>query len=82
MGEVGVAVVAPAAVDIVGISNFVTFLENTQDYRREVRRPEYGDERDPEMRAHLERISPNRHTDRMTAPLFVAQASMEFPSGA
>jgi len=62
-----------AAVDIVGISNFVTFLENTQDYRRDLRRPEYGDERDPEMRAHLERISPNRHVDRMTSPLFVAQ---------
>ena len=46
-----------AAVDIVGISNFVTFLENTQDYRRDLRRVEYGDERDPEMRAHLEAIS-------------------------
>ena len=39
-----------AAVDRFGISNFVTFLENTQDYRRELRRLEYGDERDPEMR--------------------------------
>jgi dipeptidyl aminopeptidase/acylaminoacyl peptidase len=46
-----------AAVDIVGISNFVTFLENTQDYRRDLRRVEYGDERDPAMRAHLERIA-------------------------
>jgi dipeptidyl aminopeptidase/acylaminoacyl peptidase len=47
-----------AAVDIVGISSFVTFLENTQDYRRDLRRVEYGDERDPAMRAHLEKISP------------------------
>jgi dipeptidyl aminopeptidase/acylaminoacyl peptidase len=62
-----------AAVDIVGISNFVTFLENTQDYRRDLRRVEYGDERDPEMRAHLERISPNRNADKITTPLFVAQ---------
>ena len=62
-----------AAVDIVGISNFVTFLENTQDYRRDLRRAEYGDERDPEMRAHLLSISPNRHVDKMTVPLFVAQ---------
>ena len=62
-----------AAVDIVGISNFVTFLENTQDYRRDLRRVEYGDERDPAMRAHLERISPNRHADKITTPLFVAQ---------
>ncbi|MCH7665957.1 MAG: S9 family peptidase [Acidobacteria bacterium] len=62
-----------AAVDIVGISNFVTFLENTQDYRRDLRRVEYGDERDPAMRAHLEKISPNRHADKITTPLFVAQ---------
>ncbi len=61
------------AVDIVGISNFVTFLENTQDYRRDLRRVEYGDERDPEMRAHLEKISPNNNAEKITAPLFVAQ---------
>jgi dipeptidyl aminopeptidase/acylaminoacyl peptidase len=62
-----------AGVDVVGISNFVTFLENTQDYRRDLRRVEYGDERDPEMRAHLEAISPNNNAERITAPLFVAQ---------
>ena len=62
-----------AAVDIVGISNFVTFLENTQDYRRDLRRVEYGDERDPQMREHLERISPSNNADKITAPLFVAQ---------
>ncbi len=62
-----------AGVDIVGISNFVTFLENTQDYRRDLRRPEYGDERDPKMREFLESISPNRHAHKITAPLFVAQ---------
>ncbi len=62
-----------AAVDIVGISNFVTFLENTQAYRRDLRRAEYGDERDPAMREHLEAISPNRHVDKITVPLFVVQ---------
>ena len=62
-----------AAVDIVGISNFVTFLENTQDYRRDVRRPEYGDERDPEMRAHLEAISPNNNVEKISVPLFIVQ---------
>ncbi len=62
-----------AAVEIVGISNFVTFLENTQDYRRDLRRVEYGDERDPQMRAHLNLISPNNNADRITIPLFVAQ---------
>ena len=62
-----------AAVDIVGVSNFVTFLENTQDYRRDLRRVEYGDERDPEMRAHLEKIAPSNNAERLTVPLFVAQ---------
>ena len=62
-----------AAVDIVGISSFVTFLENTQDYRRDLRRVEYGDERDPEMRAHLEKISPVNNVGRISVPLFVVQ---------
>ncbi len=62
-----------AGVDIVGISNFVTFLENTEDYRRDLRRVEYGDERDPVMRAHLESISPSNHPEKITAPLLVVQ---------
>lgn len=62
-----------AGIDIVGISNFVTFLENTQDYRRDRRRAEYGDERDPAMREFLTRISPRTNSDRITIPLFVAQ---------
>lgn len=62
-----------AAAEIVGISNFVTFLENTESYRRDLRRPEYGDERDPEMRAFLERISPSNHAHRIQVPLLVAQ---------
>ncbi len=62
-----------AAVDSLGISNFVTFLENTQDYRRELRRIEYGDERDPQMRAFLEDISPLNNVDKIKIPLFVQQ---------
>ena len=62
-----------AAVDIVGISSFVTFLENTQDYRRDLRRVEYGDERDPAMRAHLEKISPLNNVEMITVPMFVVQ---------
>jgi dipeptidyl aminopeptidase/acylaminoacyl peptidase len=60
-------------IDIVGISNFVTFLERTETYRRDLRRVEYGDERDPEMRKFLESISPLNHADRITKPLFVVQ---------
>ena len=62
-----------AVVDRVGISNFVTFLEGTQDYRRDVRRREYGDERDPGMRAFLESISPLNRVDAIRAPVLVAQ---------
>ena len=62
-----------AAVDQFGISNFVTFLENTQDYRRELRRIEYGDEREPEMRAFLQSISPLNNVDKIKVPLFVQQ---------
>lgn len=62
-----------AAVDVVGISNFVTFLENTQEYRRDLRRREYGDERDPDMRAFLESISPLNHAERIDVPLLVVQ---------
>jgi dipeptidyl aminopeptidase/acylaminoacyl peptidase len=60
-------------IDNVGISNFVSFLENTQDYRRDRRRQEYGDERDPEMRAHLERISPLNNVERIEVPMFIIQ---------
>jgi dipeptidyl aminopeptidase/acylaminoacyl peptidase len=60
-------------VDIVGISNFVTFLNNTEDYRRDLRRVEYGDERDPEMREFLNSISPTTNAHKITKPLFVVQ---------
>jgi len=60
-------------VDIVGISNFVTFLNNTQDYRRDLRRVEYGDERDPEMNKFLNSISPTTNAHKITKPLFVVQ---------
>lgn len=62
-----------AGVDVVGISNFVTFLENTEEYRRDFRRLEYGDEREPETRAFLESISPLNHADRIDTPLLVVQ---------
>lgn len=62
-----------AAVDVVGISNFVTFLKNTKDYRRDLRRVEYGDERDPKMRDFLEEISPNNNVEKIKVPMFVIQ---------
>lgn len=58
-------------IDMVGIANFVTFLENTRDYRRDLRRAEYGDESNPDMRAFLQDISPLTHVDRINAALLV-----------
>ena len=58
------------ALPIVGMSNLVTFLEHTEAYRRDLRRAEYGDERDPPMRAYLEKIAPMNHLDAMHKPIF------------
>lgn len=60
-----------AGLEVVGITNFVTFLENTQAYRRNLRRREYGDERDPEQRAKLEEISPLGRAGEIDLPLMV-----------
>ncbi|MBD2356853.1 S9 family peptidase [Tolypothrix sp. FACHB-123] len=60
-----------ASIDIVGISNFVTFLEKTEGYRRDLRRVEYGDERDPKMREFLLKISPVNNASSIKKPLFV-----------
>lgn len=62
-----------AGAEIVGISNFVTFLKNTNPYRRDLRRVEYGDERDPKMAEFLESISPTTNAHKITKPLLVAQ---------
>lgn len=64
-----------AGVDMVGIANFVTFLENTSAYRRDLRRAEYGDERDPAMRELLTRISPVTNAGRIRSALFVAHGA-------
>lgn len=61
------------SIDVVGISNFLTFLQNTESYRRDLRRVEYGDERDPAMREFLQRISPLTNAARIKKPLFVVQ---------
>ncbi|MEM1087234.1 MAG: prolyl oligopeptidase family serine peptidase [Pseudomonadota bacterium] len=60
-------------VNIVGISDFKTFLENTKGYRRDLRRAEYGDERDPEIAAFFEEISPLGNADKINKPIFIIQ---------
>jgi dipeptidyl aminopeptidase/acylaminoacyl peptidase len=62
-----------AGIDVVGISSFVTFLDNTQDYRRDLRRAEYGDEREPKMKEFLQKISPLTNASKIRDPLFVIQ---------
>jgi dipeptidyl aminopeptidase/acylaminoacyl peptidase len=61
------------AVDVVGISNFVTFLEHTEEYRRDLRRVEYGDERDPKMREFMQKIAPVNNVHKVKRPLFIVQ---------
>lgn len=60
-----------ASIPVVGISNIVTFLENTSGYRRDLRRAEYGDERDPKVREYLESIAPMNHPNEIKKPVFV-----------
>ncbi|HYK45686.1 MAG TPA: prolyl oligopeptidase family serine peptidase [Parafilimonas sp.] len=61
------------ALDVVGISNFNTFLKNTESYRRDLRRVEYGDERDTAMAAFFERTAPLNNVDKITKPMFIVQ---------
>ncbi len=62
-----------AGISVVGISNFVTFLNNTSGYRKDLRRVEYGDERDPEMAKFLQSISPLTNAHKITKPMFIVQ---------
>ncbi len=61
------------AIDVVGISSFTTFLNNTESYRRDLRRVEYGDEREPAMHAFMEKIAPLNNARDIKIPLFVVQ---------
>lgn len=61
------------SLDVVGISNFNTFLKNTESYRRDLRRVEYGDERDPAMAAFFEKIAPLNNVEKITKPIFIVQ---------
>ena len=61
------------AVEVVGPSNLATFIERTADYRRDLRRVEYGDERDPKTRAFFEETAPLNNATKIVKPLFVVQ---------
>ena len=65
------------AIDMVGIGNFVSFLENTASYRRDLRRVEYGDERDPAMRAFLQQNAPLSQAERLRRPLLVVHGRQD-----
>lgn len=61
------------SVDVVGISNFNTFLKNTEEYRRDLRRVEYGDERNEKMATFFEKMAPLNNTDKIKKPMFIIQ---------
>jgi len=61
------------SIDVVGISNFNTFMKNTESYRRDLRRVEYGDERDPKMAEFFEKIAPLNHASEIKKPIFIVQ---------
>ena len=63
------------SVDVVGISDFNTFLKNTEEYRRDLRRAEYGDERDPKMSEFFTKIAPLNNTDKIKKPMFIIQGT-------
>jgi dipeptidyl aminopeptidase/acylaminoacyl peptidase len=60
-----------AFLPVVGISNLVSFLERTEAYRRDLRRAEYGDERDPTVREFMLRTAPLNNAKNITRPIFV-----------
>jgi dipeptidyl aminopeptidase/acylaminoacyl peptidase len=64
-----------AAMPEVGMSNLVTFLERTEPYRRDLRRVEYGDERDPKVREFLLKIAPLNNAEKIRTPMFVVQGA-------
>ncbi|MDQ6860565.1 MAG: S9 family peptidase [Verrucomicrobiota bacterium] len=59
------------SLDVVGMSNLATFLKNTESYRRDLRRVEYGDERDPQQAEFMERIAALNNAAKITKPMFV-----------
>ncbi|HEV8631031.1 MAG TPA: prolyl oligopeptidase family serine peptidase, partial [Thermoanaerobaculia bacterium] len=63
------------AIDVVGISSFLTFLQHTEEYRRDLRRVEYGDERDPQILAFFQQIAPLNNAAKIVKPLFVIQGA-------
>ena len=63
------------SLDVVGISNLATFLKNTESYRRDLRRVEYGDERDPKMAEFMEKIAALNNAKKITKPIFVVQGA-------
>jgi Tol biopolymer transport system component/pimeloyl-ACP methyl ester carboxylesterase len=64
-----------AGIDLYGIANFLTFLQHTASYRRDLRRVEYGDERDPSMAEFLRKISPLTNASRIGKPLLIIQGA-------
>lgn len=63
------------SMDVVGISDFNTFLKNTEEYRRDLRRVEYGDERIPKMAEFFTKIAPLNNIGKIKKPMFIVQGT-------
>ncbi|MFO0587912.1 MAG: prolyl oligopeptidase family serine peptidase [Polyangiaceae bacterium] len=66
-----------AGASVVGISNLVTFLENTAPYRRKLRTSEYGDPEIPAEKEALVKLSPMTYLDKLSAPLLIIQGASD-----
>jgi dipeptidyl aminopeptidase/acylaminoacyl peptidase len=62
-----------AAISDCGMSNLASFLDHTDGWTRDLQRGEFGDERDPKIRAFLEKIAPLNHADKLKKPLLIIQ---------
>ena len=63
------------AISISGPSNLVSFLETTTGWRRELRRAEYGDERNAKVRLEIDKMAPRNNVESITVPLLIFQGA-------
>lgn len=64
-----------AGIDLYGISNFLTYMKKTRSSRVDLRRVEYGDERDSSMNDFLQKISPLTNAGKIKSPMLIIQGA-------
>ncbi len=66
-----------AALSDSGMSNLANYVEQTENWRRDTRRVEYGDERDPKTREFLDKTSPLNNAEKITKPVMIVQGERD-----